>query len=173
MDLDLKFISAALGIASSVVAIAYKLKSNPAARLKRDLELLKLARETKTNYFALQRHVDTQITNAYVMRGLDLRMRLELYYGELFFSVLFGVMTFGFLGSLLALGAKALFSVQDSTAGATILVAGGVGLFGGISHGSKEGANRVGDALREAETRAKELVETDESAIRAIRQRDA
>lgn len=173
MDFDLKTISVVLGIASSFVALAYKLKPNPSARLKRDLELLKLARETKANYFALQRHVDAQIRNEFVVRGLNRRKRFELYYGELSFSAILGVVTFGFLGSLTALAAKAIFSIEDTTAAIIIGTAAVLGLLGGISHGSEVGGNRVRDAEREVAENEMELIESDEVAIREIRKNDA
>lgn len=173
MEIDLKAVSVALGIASSAVALAYRLKPNPASRLKRDLELLKLARETQANYFALQRHVDAQMQGQYVVRSLSRQKKFDLYFKELCFWPLFGAIIFGFIGSLVALAAKAVFSADDKTTAAIIIVGGALGLMSGISIGATKGSEQVRTTEQEVESKADEIISSDEAAISEIRKKDA
>lgn len=173
MDFDIKAVSVVLGIASSIIALLYKIKPNPAASLKRDLELLKLAQETKASYFALQRHIDAQIIDQYIVRDLGRRRKFELYAGEIFTWIVFGIIILGFFGSLAALAARAILSIEDTTAEIITFVGAGFGLLGGTMNGVEKGSERVREAERDVELRADELAKADEAAIRRIRASDA
>jgi hypothetical protein len=166
MDLDLKSVSVLLGIASTVATLAFKLMPRSADRLKRDLELLKLAREANANHLPLQRHVDAQILEEYVRAGLSLRRRLDILFGNLLFAMLILVPIMTIVGLAVAFGAGLLFSLSEDTTSQVVLAFVGLGAIAGLLGGITEAHRDTDEVLREIQERERLAIEEDQETLR-------
>ena len=166
MDLDPKSLTALLGITSIVVAVAYRFMPRSTDRLRRDLELLRLARGAKVDHLALQRHVDAQIHEAYVKAGLSLKRKIDIVFGELFFAVLLCTAVMAMLGVAVAFGAKEFFALDDVALGRVLSGFAALGLLVGLTGGSSEARKSLAQARREMRKRQRIAGEPGQSGLR-------
>ena len=166
MELDPKSLTALLGITSIVVAVAYRLMPRSTDRLRRDLELLRLARGARVDHLALQRHVDAQIHETYVKAGLSLKRKIDIVFGELFFAVLLSTAGMAMLGFAVAFGAKEFFALDDVAVGRMLSGFAVLGLLVGLTGGSSEARNSLAEARREMRKRQRMAGESGPSGLR-------
>lgn len=173
MDFGLKTVSVLIGVASATVTLAFKLMPRSADRLKRDLELLKLARDAKANFLPLQRHVDAQIYEEYLKEGIGFRRYFDIVFGNFAFAIILSVGTVGGIGTAIAFASKFLFALSDNTAG--YIVAGFVtlGVLIGLAGGSDFAKKELTEARKEIEERQKMTASGDEEALRRFRASDS
>jgi hypothetical protein len=166
MDFDPKTLLVLLGISSAVVAVAYMFMPRSTDRLRRDLELLRLARGAKVNHLALQRHVDAQIHEAYVKAGLSLKRKIDIVFGELFFAVLLSTAAMAMIGVVVAYGAKQMFALDDAALGRVLSGFAALGLLAGLTGGSSEARKSLDEAHREMRKRQRIAVELGQGGLR-------
>lgn len=172
VDFDAKTVSVVVGIASSLVALGVKLFPKASDRLKRDLELLKLARESKANYLPIQRHVDAQINDHYMNARLGFRHKVETVFPMAFFGALVCTPLFGLIGLGIAYVAR-VASVGEPAASAIVTALAALGLFGGLAGGSSLAGRELEKEQREAEDRIRSQIEDDRNALIHERVSDA
>jgi hypothetical protein len=165
MDLDPKSLTVLLGITSTVVAVAYRFMPRATDRLRRDLELLRLARGAKVNHLALQRHVDAQIHETYVKAGLSLKRKIDIVFGELFFAVLLSTAIMAMLGVAVAYGAKQALPLDDAAIGRVLTGFVAIGLLVGLTGGSSEARKSLDEARREMQKRQRMALELDPGGL--------
>lgn len=173
MNFDLQTVSVLIGVASAAVTLAFRLMPRSADRLKRDLELLKLAREAKASFLPLQRHVDAQIHEEYLSERLSFRRSFDIVFGNVAFAATISIGTLGAFGAAVAFGSKFLFSLADSTAGYILAGFVIVGVLMGLAGGSESASKELAEARKEIEDREKLLVSGDEETLRRFRASDS
>ncbi|MGJ4914399.1 hypothetical protein [Bradyrhizobium oligotrophicum] len=169
MNFDLQTFSVLTGVASAVVGLAYKLMPRSVDRLKRDLELLKLAREAKANFLPLQRHVDAQINEAYLSKGVGFKRSFDIAFGNVVFAIMITTPITGIIGAGIAFGSKYLFALSDNAVnsiGVGFLM---LGILGGIIGGGDLAKKDLADARKEIEERERMLAAADEEELRRFR----
>lgn len=173
MNFELQTLSVLIGVASAVVTLGYKLMPRSFDRLKRDLELLKLAREAKANFLPLQRHVDAQINEEYLSKGVGFRRSFDIAFGNLAFAMMIMTAIFGAVGAGIAFGSKHLFALSDNVVnfiGAGFLM---FGVLGGIIGGADFAKKELAEARKEIEERERLLAAADEEELRRFRAADS
>lgn len=165
MEFDPKSLSVMLGIVSALVAVAYRFMPRATDRLRRDLELLRLARGAKVNHRALQRHVDAQIHETYVKAGLSLKRKIDIVFGEVFFAVLLSTAVMAMLGVAVAYGAKQFFALDDVALGRVLSGFAALGLLAGLTGGSSEARKSLDEAHREMRKRQQIAIELGQSDL--------
>lgn len=168
MNFDLQSVSVMLGIASAIVGLAFKLMPRASDRLKRDLELLKLAREAKASYLPLQRHVDAQINEAYLKKGLSLGQRSDIFFGQFFFSLLMSTFLMAMIGVAVAYGSGFLLSLAEESVGRVLGSFVAFGVFVGVVGGIKEAQQAINEARSEVEERERIAIQEDQEALRNV-----
>jgi hypothetical protein len=167
MDVDLKTISVLLGIASSVVALAFKLLPRSSDRLKRDLELLKLARDAKANHLPLQRHVDAQIIDSYVCVRLGAKYELGTRSTYVAFGVMLCGAVMGIVGTAVAYGAQLFLLIDEATFGKVLGSFVGCGAVAGVIGGLSMAREELQRERRELEEVQRRMIEEDKKLLRA------
>jgi hypothetical protein len=165
MDFDPKTLVVLLGISSAVVALAYRFMPRATDRLRRDLELLRLARGAKVNHLALQRHVDAQIHETYVKAGLSLKRKVDIVFGELFFATLLSTAVMAMIGVAVAYGAKQALPLDDAAVGRVLTGFVAIGLLVGLTGGSSEARKSLDEARREMRKRQRMAVDWDPGGL--------
>jgi hypothetical protein len=166
MDFDLKSVSVLIGVASAIVGLAFKLMPRSSDRLKRDLELLKLAHDAKANHLPLQRHVDAQINEEYLREGLSLTRKFDIITGQVLFAAMISTFSFAIVGLVVAYGSFLLFSLTEQTTGLIAAGFAAFGLFGGILVGMTESQKAIAEARTEIEERERIAIEEDQEVLR-------
>ena len=166
MDFEPRTLLVLLGMSSAVVAVAYRLMPRSTDRLRRDLELLRLARGAKVNHLALQRHVDAQIHETYVKAGLSLKRKFDIVFGELFFAILLSTALMAMIGVAVAYGARQALPLDDAAVGRVLTGFVAIGLLVGLTGGSSEARKRLDEARREMRKRQRIALEQDPGGLR-------
>lgn len=166
MDIDFKTISVVVGIASTSLGILYRVTPKRSDRIKKNLELLKLAKETEANHLPLLRHVNTIIHNEYVHEEVSLKERFGIRIKHVAFAAMLSIAFLGLLGVIVSSVAQAAFGLTDETAQKilAVFITFGVasGLFGGLPEADKE-LEEIKNAVDE---RIRNTVEADEKALK-------
>lgn len=165
MDLDPKSLVVLVGTATMAAAVAYRLMPRSTDRLRRDLELLRLARGTRVNHLALQRHVDAQIQEAYLKAGLSLKRKLDIVFGELFFAAMLSTAVMALVGVAVAFGARSLFALDDVALGRVLAGFAALGLLLGLTGGTSEARKSLDAAQREIRKRQQYAVELEQTTL--------
>lgn len=165
MDLDPKSIVVLVGTATMAAAVAYRLMPRSTDRLRRDLELLRLARGTRVNHVALQRHVDAQIEETYVRAGLGLKRKLDIVFGELFFAAMLGTAVMALIGVLVAFGARSVITLDDVALGRMLTGFATLGLLLGLAGGMSEARKSLDAAEKEIRKRRQYALELEQTTL--------
>jgi hypothetical protein len=165
MDLDPKSIVVLVGTATMAAAVAYRLMPRSTDRLRRDLELLRLARGARVNHHALQRHVDAQIQEAYVRAGLSLKRKLDIVFGELFFAAMLGTAVMALIGVIIAFGARSVFPLDDVALGRMLTGFAALGLLIGLTGGTSEARKSLDAAQKEIRKRQQYALELEQTTL--------
>lgn len=165
MDLDPRSIVVLVGTATMAAAVAYRLMPRSTDRLRRDLELLRLARGAKVNHLALQRHVDAQIQETYVGTGLTLKRKLDIVFGELFFAAMLGTAVMALIGVVLAFGARSVFPLDDVALGRLLTGFAALGLVIGLTGGTSEARKSLDAAQKEMRKRRQYALELEQTTL--------
>lgn len=166
MDIDFKTISVVVGIASASLGLLYRIIPKRYDRLKKNLELLKLAKEAEVNYLPLLRHVNSIIHEKYVHKELSLYEKSELVLSHIILGVAISLAFFGLVGFVVSWLTQVAFELTEEKA--EYILAGFcalgvlVGIGGGIS-GSKEKLKELGYNIEE---KTKGIVEQDKKDLK-------
>jgi hypothetical protein len=173
MDFDLKTVSVLLAIASAVVTLLLKIAPRSTTRLKRDLELLKLARQAKVNHLPLERHIDAQIRESYLVEKIGFRKSIDVISTDVIFAVILSSWIFCIISLVIGFSLTFAFGLSDDTSRklyvSILLVGVLVGLFAGISDG-KESLAKLGEEIKERE---RLTIAQDEEELHRIRASDS
>jgi len=165
MDLDPKSIVVLVGTATMAAAVAYRLMPRSTDRLRRDLELLRLARGTRVNHLALQRHVDAQIQETYVRASLGLKRKLDIVFGELFFAAMLGTAVMALVGVLVAFGARSVVPLDDVALGRMLTGFATLGLLIGLAGGMSEARKSLDAAEKEIRKHQQYALELEQTTL--------
>lgn len=166
MDIDYKNISLVVGAASALLGLLYKLLPNRSDRLKKDMELLKLAKETEANHLPLLRRVNSQIYEEYVHEELGRKEKVEIIFKNVSGAVYLSVAFLGLFGVVVSSIARAIFELTDEKAGLIIGTFVGLGVLTGFYGGFSDANKEIEVLENEIDKRVRERVEKDELELK-------
>jgi hypothetical protein len=165
LEFSLKNISIAITIISALIGIVYKLIPRSSDRLKKDLELLKLAKETEVNHLPLERHINHRINEDYVRTNISIKQYLDIYFGKISLSIMLMVLVFLFLGLVVSYLLKVTTLVTPDTAENIIIGFLAFGVLGGVMEGQRQANETIKDIKKEMEARVSSIIEEDEKSL--------
>ncbi|MFN6569891.1 hypothetical protein [Dendronalium sp. ChiSLP03b] len=166
MDIDYRAISLIVSSLAALLGLLYQVLLGQSNQLKRELELLKLAKEAEANYLPLLRSVNSQIHKGYVHEELKLRKRVEIYLENLSSAILLSTFSFGLIGFIVSWTAQAIFKLKNEEFGSILASFAVLGLVVGIFGGFSDAETEIKVFKDEINKKIKETVEKDESEIK-------
>lgn len=165
MDIDLKNLSIIVGVVSTIIGLAYKLMPRASDNIKKELELLKMAKDTGVNHLPILRHLNSRIHEEYVNETISLKKKIDVRLGNILFISIIMIAIFGIIGYFVGFILSAILSFSEQTHEYIVLGFASVGLVGGILGGLSQATDDLNSMQKEIDDRIQSVVENDKHEL--------
>ncbi|HDY8011854.1 TPA: hypothetical protein ACGUOU_004553 [Vibrio vulnificus] len=166
MELDLKgwltLIATFIGIISTIITLALRFMPRESDKLKHNLELLKLAKESEINHLPIAREVEAQIQNLFIDVPVS---RLKIYRTQILLFTMICFLIAVITGTGTSYIATIFFGMSENDADHLVSQFVVAGIIGGISFGLMSGSEQYKKELELAELKKKEIMDSDRSKV--------